>query len=36
LRIRGLSPMRLREAISKTLGDRGFAPTYGLPDLETL
>jgi len=26
----------LREAISKTLGDRGFAPTYGLPDLETL
>src|SRR6516162_3910221 len=27
-----ISPMRLREAIYKTLGDRGFAPTYGLPD----
>src|SRR5262249_16435525 len=25
-----------REAISKTLGDRGFASTYGLPDLEAL
>src|SRR5262245_16271984 len=29
-------PIRSREAISKTLGDRGFASTYGLPDLETL
>src|SRR5215813_3483506 len=31
--------MRLREAISKPgkiLGHRGFASTYGLPDLETL